>query len=237
MRLLERVEHRVAKSAAEREAIFRLRYQAFSRNGLIERRADEQLYDKRYDDAPESKITATFIDGELAGTTRISVGADENAALLTLGVYPEIIGPLVRAGSRIVEFTRLAANLELARAHAELPYIVMRPGYLAAEHFRADYAVATPRAEHMAFFRRVFRGVPWSEPRDYPGLTAKFACMGTDFAAAREHIEARYPFFRSSAAEREALFGPLDAITRAGTVGDRDRSEIDQHEPSGGAFR
>jgi len=35
LRFLERVEHRVARSADQRETVFRLRYQAYLRNGLM----------------------------------------------------------------------------------------------------------------------------------------------------------------------------------------------------------
>ncbi len=75
LRFLERVEHRVARTPAEKEAVFRLRYEAYIRNGLVEPRADGRLYDERYDDAPNAWITMTFIDGELAATTRVNLGA------------------------------------------------------------------------------------------------------------------------------------------------------------------
>jgi hypothetical protein len=38
-------------------------------------------------------------------------------------------------------------------------------------------------------------------------LTAKFGCMGVDFLASQNLVEARFPFFRSTQEEREALFG------------------------------
>jgi hypothetical protein len=41
-------------------------------------------------------------------------------------------------------------------------------------------------------------------------VTTKIACLGSDFRAGKERVEARYPFFRSTAAEREAMFGPRD---------------------------
>ncbi len=219
LRLLERVEHRIAKSAAEREAVFHLRYLAYLKNGLLTPRADEQLYDERYDDAPNAKIVMTFIDGALAGTTRINVSADLNAPLPAMGVYPDVIAPHLREGRTLVEMTRLAGSPDLTSFAAELPYVTVRPGFMAAGHFRADFAVATPRAEHMAFYRRVFGFAPWCEPRDYPGLTAKFACMAVDYRAGHKGVTARYPFFQSTSAEREALFGPvedgIDAISRA----------------------
>jgi len=212
VRLLERVEHRVARTAAEKEAVFRLRYEAYIRNGLIEPRDDERLHDERYDEAPNSWITTTFIDGELAGTTRVNLGSDENAVLPSLSVFRDIIAPRLRAGRTIVEFTRLATRLHLSSVYPELAYVIMRPGYLAAEHFNADFAVATVRAEHLAFYRRVFHFVPWCEPRDYPDVNAKIACMGADMRVGKEQFEARYPFFRSTAVEREALFGLRGAV-------------------------
>lgn len=211
LKLLERVEHRVAKTPADREAVFRLRYESYIRNGLIEPRADARLYDEVYDDAVNAWITMTFIDGELAGTTRVNLALDEHGVMPSLTVYPDVIAPRLRQGHTLIEFTRTAARLELSKAHPELPYVTLRPGYLAAEHFRVDFAVATARADHIAFFRRVFCFSPWCEPREYPDFTARVACMGADFKAVRDRIEARYPFFRSTAAEREALFGAQPA--------------------------
>jgi len=210
LRLLERVRHRIANTPLEREAMFRLRYEAYLKNGLLTARADRQLYDERYDDAPNARIVMTYIDGELAGTTRVNVSASLDAPLPALGVYPDIIAPHLRAGHTLVEMTRLAGSPDLTSLAAELPYITLRPGFMAAGHFRADFAIATPRAEHMAFYRRVFCFAPWCEPRDYPGLTAKFACMAADYSAVQQRITERYPFFKSTSAEREALFGPFD---------------------------
>jgi hypothetical protein len=120
----------------------------------------------------------------------------------------------------IAEFTRLAARLSLSSIYPELAYVIMRPAFMAAEHFGADCAVGSPRAEHIAFYRRAFGATVWRPPRDYPGLTAKLACVGADYRFAREFIETRYPFFRSEPAEREALFGPrTEGANRAESSG------------------
>ncbi|MBV8107747.1 MAG: hypothetical protein JO223_24620 [Hyphomicrobiales bacterium] len=210
-KFLEKVEHRVASNPAEREAVFRLRYDAYRGNGFLKPRLDEKLYDPLYDSGPMAWITMTFVDGELAGTVRVSVGTAENAVLPGLQVFSDILAPRLRARQTIVEFTRLAAKLSLSSARPELPYIIMRPGFIAAQHFDADFAVATPREEHIAFYKRAFGAALWCAPRDYPGLTAKLACMGANYPAVRSAIEARYPFYKSTAAERAALFGPRDA--------------------------
>ncbi len=219
LRFLERVEYRVARTPADKEAVFRLRYEAYIRNGLIQPSLDGQLHDECYDDGPNSWITTTFIDGELAGTTRVNLASDENGSLPCLGVFRDVIAPYLNAHRVIVELTRTAARLDLSGHYSELPYITLRPAFLAAEHFDADFAVATARAEHLAFFRRVFRFAPWCEFRDYPNVTAKIACLGSDFRADKAKVAARYPFFESTATEREALFGRLGETAAAPSGG------------------
>jgi hypothetical protein len=220
LRLLERVEHRVATEPAEREAAFRLRFAAYQKIGFLQRSDGDRLYDPRYDDAPNAWITTTLIDGELAGTVRVNIGAGENAILPGLQVFADVLVPKLSAGQVIAEFTRLAAHLSLSSIHPELAYVVMRPAFMAAEHFEAEFAVGTPRAEHIGFYRRAFGATLWRPPRDYPGLTAKLACVGAEYSLARRYIETRYPFFKSDRAERESLFGPrTGGPHRAGSEG------------------
>lgn len=213
LKFLERVEHRVASNPSEREAAFRLRYDAYRRIGFLKPRVDERLYDPLYDDDPMAWIMMSFVDGELAGTVKVNVGATENAVLPGLQAFSDILAPRLRGRQTIVEFTRLAAKISLSSAYPELPYIVMRPGFMAAQHLDADFAVATPREEHVAFYKRAFGADLWCKPRDYPGLTAKLACMGANYRVVRSAIEARYPFYKSTAAERTALFGARDLST------------------------
>jgi hypothetical protein len=212
LKFLERVEHRVASNPTEREAAFRLRYNAYRSVGFLKPRTDNRLYDPLYDDDPTAWISMSFVDGELAGTVRVNVGNAENAVLPGLQVFSDILAPRLRARQTIVEFTRLAAKISLSNVHPELPYVIMRPGFMAAQHLEADFAVATPREEHIAFYKRAFGAVVWCAPRDYPGLTAKLACMGAEYSAVRPAIEARYSFYKSTAAERAALFGVRDPV-------------------------
>ena len=190
------------------KSAFQLRYDAYVRNDLLEPRADRRIFDKYYDVADNAWITLTFLDGELAATTRLNLWTREGSPIPSMAVYPDVVTPKLRAGFSILETTRLAANLGISGSNPELAYVAMRPGFMAATHFDIDFAVASPRLEHMAFYRRVLLFSQWCEPRPYPGLTAKFGCMGAEFRASRERIEARYPFFKSDPAEREALFGP-----------------------------
>jgi hypothetical protein len=208
LRLLERVTHRVATTADDREAAFRLRFDAYQKIGFLRQNDGDRLYDRRYDDDPNGWITTTWIDGELAGTVRVNIGSGENAVLPGIQVFADVLAAKLSAGEVIAEFTRLAARLSLSSSYPELAYIIMRPAFMAAEHFNVDWAVGSPRAEHIAFYRRAFGATVWRSPRDYPGLTAKLACVGAEYRVARQLIESRYPFFASTPAERERLFGP-----------------------------
>lgn len=207
LRFLERVEYRCAVTRAEKEAVYRLRYDAYIREGLIAPRADGQLYDEALDDAPNAWITTMFIDGELASTVRVHVASNEDGVLPALGSYSDLIMPHLRKGRVIIDLTRFAARLDFARRFSGLPYVALRPTWQAMEYFDTDFPLATVVEQHQAFYRRVFGFTPWCEPRDYPKFNFKVACMGLDFRAVKERVEARYPFFRSTPAEREALFG------------------------------
>jgi hypothetical protein len=169
LRLLEKVTHRVATEPADREAAFRLRFEAYQRIGFLQRSEGDRLYDPRYDDAPKAWITTTFIDGELAGTVRVNIGAGEDAILPGLQVFADVLVPRLSAGEVIAEFTRLAAQLSLSSVYPELAYVIMRPAFMAAEHFGADCAVGSPRAEHIAFYRRAFGRLCGARPATIRG--------------------------------------------------------------------
>ena len=109
LRLLERVEHRVATDPADRRAAFRLRCEAYQKAGFM-KGAIGEIYDPLYDDDPNGWTTMTFVDGELAGTVRINVGFDEHAVLSALEAFHDVLLPKLRARRVIIEFTRLAAN-------------------------------------------------------------------------------------------------------------------------------
>jgi hypothetical protein len=207
LRFLERVEHRIARTDCDREAAYQLRYDAYVRNDLMRPRADRRLFDERYDLDANAWITLTFVDGELAATTRLNLGIGEDAVLPSVAVYPDVVVPRLRAGFVLLEATRLAANIRISGSNPELAYVALRPACMAAVHFDVDFAVASPRLEHMAFYRRVLLFSQWCEPRPYPGLSAKFGCMGSEYRLVRTRIEARYPFFKSDPAERASLFG------------------------------
>ncbi len=95
--MLERVEFRAALTPADREAAYRLRYQAYLRQNLLGPRVDAMLHDEIYDKSDNALTTLTFIDGELASTVRVHVVTNDAAASPTCDVFPDVLAPRIFA--------------------------------------------------------------------------------------------------------------------------------------------
>src|SRR5205809_169244 len=72
LELLEKLDYRRARSEDEKEAIYRLRYNAYLREGSIAPNFGRRLTD-RFEDTPNSWTYGLFIDGKLSSSIRIHV--------------------------------------------------------------------------------------------------------------------------------------------------------------------
>jgi hypothetical protein len=76
-KLLDRIDYRRADTAESCEAIFRLRYQAYMRDGTITANASGTFSD-HYDDTDNVYLFGLYIDGELASSIRHHVATREH---------------------------------------------------------------------------------------------------------------------------------------------------------------
>jgi hypothetical protein len=148
------------------------------RENLLNQRLDAMLYDEVYDASPNSLTTVTYVDGELASTVRVHVITDKEGVSPARDVFPDVVTPYLRAQRVIIDPSRLAARADMARRFPELPYFALRPPWMAAHYFNADYIVLCSASGHEAYYRRVYRFHTWSGLRSYPMVTAKVVCMG-----------------------------------------------------------
>lgn len=211
MGLLERVDYRRAETPEEREAIFRLRYAAYLREGAIPPSPSERFADA-LDDADNAWIFGVYIEGELASSIRLHVATRAAPGLPALNVFSDLLSPELAAGKTIIDPTRFVADRAASRRYPELCYVTTRLAWLASEFFGTSLLLATVRAEHQAFYRRVFGHRLICEPRHYPSLTKPICLMALDFALARERVVQRNPFFRSTMFERRMLFARAPAL-------------------------
>jgi len=205
LRLLERVEYRRADSPADKAAIYRLRHEAYMRAGTVEPRPTGMFHDAM-DETDNAWLIGLFIDGELASALRLHISASPRARLPELASFRDLIEPHLTAGRTIIDASRFVSSLEFSQQHSEIPYITLRPTFLAEEFFSADYVIAGCLAEHQAFYRRIYGAVTWLAPRPYPNFKRSMALVAYDCNRQRENIYHRYPFFQSTPAERARLF-------------------------------
>src|ERR1700733_16238680 len=107
--LVSRIECRRADSAAEREAIFRLRYQAYLREGAISPDPSGRFTDAD-DEADNAYIFGLYVDGELASSLRLHIGSKDHPDFPSLHVFPDILQPLLDAGRVLIDSTRFVAD-------------------------------------------------------------------------------------------------------------------------------
>jgi len=203
--LLDRVDYRIVETAEERDRISSLRYRAYLHRGLIGPSESQRVYD-RFDDAPNAWTFAIYVDGELCSSVRLHILTPECRMSHATELFGDVLHPRLDQGEVFVDPSRLAADPEQAGRFPELPYLTVRLGYMACEYFKADTGLALVRAEHQAFYRRVFLQETIAEPRPIPIILQKVALMACDFPAVREKVLTRFPIMRSSAFERRTLF-------------------------------
>jgi hypothetical protein len=203
--LLDRIDYRLAETKREKDAIYRLRYRAYLNEGAIEPNREAKITD-RFDDLPNSWTFGIHLDGALVSSIRISVAAAEMPITPAVEAFPDVLEAQLAQGKVIVDPNRFVADPSRARKMPELPYVTLRLAYVACEHFNADLGTATVRAEHQAFYRRVFMHQVLCPPRPYPTLIKPLSLMAVDFHAKRALVYQRYPLFGSTSSERRKLF-------------------------------
>ena len=204
--LLDRIEYRLIETPEDRDSVYLLRYRAYLHGGLISPSESKRVCD-RYDDAPNVWIFGIFVDGELCGSFRLHVLTSEWRLSYTTELFGDVLHPRLDRGEVFIDPARFVADPEKAQRFPELPYLAVRLGYLACDHFNADTGLAMVRTDHQTFYRRIFLSETIAEPRPFPGWhTKKVVLMASDFRNVREKILARFPIMRSSASERRMLF-------------------------------
>lgn len=202
---LARTSYFRVESDRDEDIIYRLRYEAYRLENAIVSRDDRRFHD-HYDRDPNTTVFGVNIDGQLAGTIRLHVVTPEHPVGPAMDTYGDVLGPLVDAGESFIDPSRFVTN-PVARPGAKLlPFAVTRLACMAAQHYEADWMLATVRLEHAAFYRRFCSLKPLTEPRAYPGLTKPLMLLGERNEDISDSVFTKYPVFSSTLGERLALF-------------------------------
>jgi hypothetical protein len=204
--LLKKIDCKLADTGEQREAIFRLRYQAYRREGAISHHSSGTFFDP-YDEKGNGFLFGLYIDGELASSIRVHVASKDHPDFTSLEVFSDFLQPELDAGRVIVDPTRFVTDDTFSRLYRTLPYATVRVAGMACEYFGADHLLAAVRREHQAFYRKLFHHQVVREARPYPGLTKPLSLMSLHYPTFADQLYQRYPFFRSTFVERQVLFG------------------------------
>lgn len=202
---LERTTYSVARSAADKEAIYRLRYRAYLKEGAIEANETGLLTDD-YDLQPNVCTVGVKYDGKLVSSMRINIASRNERRTSAAKTFPDLLDPLLDDGKTMVDPNRFVVDPEFWDAIPALAHLTARLGMLAGLHFGTNYCLSTPRAEHYAFYRRFFNLKTMSTPRMYPGLVKPIGLMIIDMPSALAYAKARYPFMQPQPGEGERVF-------------------------------
>jgi hypothetical protein len=203
--LSDRVDYRLMETPEEKDCIYLMRYKAYLHGGVTAPSESQRVND-HYDDAPNAWMFGIYVDGELCSSLRLNVVTPECRISGAADLFGDVLHPRLDRGEVFIDPLRFAALPEKARQFPELPYLTLRLAYMACEHFNADTGLALVRAEHQAFYRRVFMHEVIGEPRSFPGFLPKVALLASDFRARQEQVLTRFPIMRSGASERRMLF-------------------------------
>src|SRR6266566_7964274 len=185
--LLDRVDYRLVETAEERDRICSLRYRAYLNGGLIPPSEAQRVYDP-YDDAPNAWTLGIYVDGELCSSVRLHVLTSEWRMSYATELFGDVLHPRLDRGEVFIDSARFVADPEKAQRFPELPYLTLRLAYLACEYFNADTGLALVRAEHQAFYRRVFLHETIAEPRSFPNVLKKVVLMASGLRTRREEV-------------------------------------------------
>lgn len=203
--LLDRVEYRRVSVDDQFDPVYRLRYEAYRREEFVPINSQQVVRDE-FDDLPNSHCFGIYLDGELVSSLRLHHLTAAYRESPSHSVFPDILDPILDRGHTVLDPGRFTADHEASLAYPALPFLTLRVGVMAIQHFGVKYALSSVRPEHGAFYKRVFGSVPLSEPRYYHGLTFPMILYACDLLSDWDRFLRRYPFFRSTQEERDRLF-------------------------------
>jgi hypothetical protein len=201
----KRITYRIATSHLERDAIFKLRYQSYLRNGIIAKNVFGR-YIEAADHTANTYLIGLYDNNKLVSSLRLQTGSSTTAHFSSLELFPHLFEPLLESNSTILEMSCVAADAGLSGPYRWLPYLTLRSWIVAAEHFHADYIVTAAQPQHLALYQRTLGCELNPELRQLPHRLVPVGLATLNFAASAESLYENLPFLRSTPTERRQLF-------------------------------
>jgi hypothetical protein len=206
--LLDRVEYRRVDPGDQFDPVYRLRYEAYRREAFVAPN-DQHVVRDEFDELPNAYTYGVYIDDRLVSSVRFHYMTPQFRTAPSYSVFTDVLDPMLSAGDTMIDPGRFTTDYEASLAYPALPYLTLRIPTMAVQYFNVRYVLSSVRPEHAAFYRRVYRSQQLAGPRYYHGLTFPMVLYACEIPVMYDDMLHRYPFFRSTPAERQALFGPV----------------------------
>lgn len=210
---LEHLEYRRILGGEDLEDVFRLRYEAYRREELIEIDTSGRSDDK-YDYTDNCQIFGLYFDGKLASSLRIHNATPDNRVCPTTSHFPNSLDEHFDKGLSFIDSSRFCADEKISSKQPLLPLFTTRLTAMACQYFDADYMLSVIRPDHAAFYKRYFGVQRWGQGQKVDWFAFEVDLYAADRYGYGEHVLARLPFFRSLEHERNTLFEkPADGVS------------------------
>jgi hypothetical protein len=205
--IMDRVEYRRVLPEHQSDPVYRLRYEAYRREGFIPANVAGVVHDE-FDELPNAYCFGVYIDGQLVSSIRFHYLTADYRNSPSHSVFGDILDPMLDAGLTMLDPGRFTADYEASLAYPALPFLTLRLPTIAVLHFNVQHVLSAVRPEHAAFYRRIYRSEQLGEARYYHGLSFPMVLLACDIPVMYQDMLRRYPFFRSTGDERQRLFAP-----------------------------
>ncbi|WOI58334.1 N-acyl amino acid synthase FeeM domain-containing protein [Palleronia sp. LCG004] len=159
------IDHFVAETPSQKEAIYRFRYDAYAKCDLIRQSLSASLSDWQ-DDEPDTVIYGINLQGRLAGTIRLTPLRADQKACATYEMFGDALDPILEAGGTIADGSRLAVACEDPKTRRRVLMYALGIAMDFARHHCASHGAIIARHRHAPFYERYgFQSI--SGPFDY----------------------------------------------------------------------
>lgn len=203
--LLDRVQYRRVSADEQFDDVYRLRYEAYRREEFIPINSQRQTRDA-YDDAKNCHCFGVYIDDRLVSSIRLHIATEADPTSPSAAIWPDVLGEIIKKGGSYIDPSRFTADHDASLAFPALPYLTLRMAVMACAQFHSTYCISSVRPEHAAFYRRVFGSDQLAGEGYWGELTFPVCLYASYVPVMLPRVLQRYPFFDSTAEERDALF-------------------------------
>ena len=162
------LEYKVADSPAEREAAFRLVYEAYVRSGLAEPNP-YRLRVTPFHLLPTTTVFVAKCQAEVVCT--VTLVEDGKLGLPLETVYAREVARLRRSGAKLAEVCALAdRRADLARVLPTFVELTRLVAHFGLHHGTVQHLLVAVHPRHARFYQRFMAFEPFGPLRDYPSV-------------------------------------------------------------------